>query len=86
MKLQVDGRETRNSEEIKTEIERFWKKVIVNNTEEETQEDIMIYCNTKNMEAVHIKERLERGLRKIKLGKARGTDGILGEFLKYGGN
>ena len=61
--------------------------MIVKNTEEEAQEDIMIYSNTKDMEAVHIKERdVEEALRKIKLGKAGGTDGILGEFIKYGGN
>ena len=47
----------------------------------------MIYSNTKDMEAVEIREKdVEEALRKVKLGKAGGTGGILGEFTKYGGN
>ncbi|MPC35570.1 hypothetical protein E2C01_028995 [Portunus trituberculatus] len=56
------------------------------NTEKETLEDIIIFSNTKDMNATEIMEKdVEDALRKIKFGKAGGTDGILGEFIKHGG-
>ena len=54
---------------------------------EETLEDMNFVSNTKMMTGIEISEKdVEVAIKKIKLGKAGGIDGILGEFIKYGGN
>ena len=57
------------------------------NREEETLEDMTMVSNTKAMAVTKFSEEdVEEAIKKIKLEKAARIDGILGEFIKYGGN
>ena len=66
-------------------IEDYWNKIIWNGEEEEDMGNMALYSEIKKMESIEIEEDIESAVRAIKIGKVGGRDGILGEFIKYGG-
>ena len=67
-------------------IEDYWNRIIWNGEEEEDMGNLTLYSEVKEMESIEIEEKnIESAVRAIKIGKSGGTDGILGEFIKYGG-
>ena len=66
-------------------IEDYWKRIIWNGEEEEDIGNLALYSEIKEMESIEIEKKdIEAAVRAIKIGKAGGTDGILGESIKYG--
>ena len=86
VKLKVDGREASNKEEVVPIVEDYWRRIIWQEEEEEEVGNMLIYSQFKEMDSVEIGEQdIGLAMKAIKAGKAGGTDGIIGEFIKYGG-
>ena len=86
VKLKVNGREASSEEEVVPVIEDYWTRIIWNGEGEEDMGNLALYSEVKEMEGIEIEEKdIESAVRAIKIGKAGGMDGILGEFIKYGG-
>ena len=86
VKLKVDDREASNEEEVVPIVEGYWRRIIWQEEEEEEIGNVSIYSQFREMDSVEIEDQdIELAVRAIKTGKAGGTDGIIGEFLKYGG-
>ena len=85
--LKSEGRETGNKEEVRSVVEGYWSKVMKTETRSRGPENLVIYSDRKEMDAVGIEMvEVEQALSRLKNGKAAGTDNIIGEFLKYGGD
>jgi len=86
VKLKVDGREASNKEEVVPIVEDYWRKIIWQEEEEEEVGNMLIYSQFREMGRVELGEQdIGLAMKAIKAGKAGGTDGIIGEFIKYGG-
>ena len=84
VKLKVDGREASSKEEVVPIIEDYWRRIVWK--EEEDIGNLYIYSNSREMGSVEMEEEdIDLAVKAIKTGKAGGTDGIVGEFVKYGG-
>ena len=84
LKLKVSGREASSKEEVAHIIEDYWRKIVWK--EEEDSGHLYIYSDLREMDSVEVEgEDIDAAVRAIKTGKAGGMDGIIGEFVKYGG-
>lgn len=87
IKIRIGDKVITKEEEIRVEIEKFWKNVIWKEEEvENKRESTVIFSDKKEMKKVQIEEKdVEKALKRIKNGKAGGTDEIIGELVKYSG-
>ncbi len=87
IKLKRQGRGTEKEEHIRLVIEEYWSKITKTDNAEERTNNAVIYSDRRVMESAVIEMReIERVLKALKNGKAVGTDEIIGEFLKHGGD
>ena len=67
------------------EVQDFWRKVIWKN--DSTSGKVKIYSDRNSMRNFEIESPdIDNGVKALKTGKSAGTDGVVGEFIKYGGN
>ncbi|MPC42104.1 hypothetical protein E2C01_035718 [Portunus trituberculatus] len=83
VKLKVEGREASSKEEVVPIVEDYWNRIIWQ--EEEEVGYRYINRQVRGMGSVEIEKDIKVAIRAIKTRKADGTDGIIGEFIKYGG-
>ena len=85
VKLTVKGIESSDEKVIVQEVQDFWRKVIWKNYM--TYEKVKIFSDRKSMRNIEIESQdIDNAVKALKIGKSAGTDGVVGEFIKYGGN
>ena len=90
LSMKVNGRVSDEEEEVKGLMEEYWRKIFTSGLGEQRVNGLkggsmnVQYRWIEGMVRI-TEEELEFGLRRLKKNKSEDMDGIIGEFLKYGG-